>query len=87
MEVAMTQDDPHAGLPPEVRTLLEQMDATLASIPAEHQERIVRELLAEANRKTEGLLQTKRQTQRFPGEKRLQNPELTRPIEEEDKSE
>jgi hypothetical protein len=42
--------DSRAGLPPHIRTLLEQMDAALAQIPPEHQERIVRELIEGANR-------------------------------------
>jgi hypothetical protein len=49
-------NDSRAGLPPDVRTLLEQMDTALAQIPPEHQERIVRELIEEANRLRAGIL-------------------------------
>ncbi len=42
--------DPRAGLAPHIRALLEKADRILASIPPEHQERIVRKLLADIER-------------------------------------
>jgi hypothetical protein len=44
-------DDVRVALTPEVQALLHQLDQTLLSIPAEHCERIVRELLAELHHK------------------------------------
>jgi hypothetical protein len=43
--------DVHTPLTPEVQALLRQMDQALMSIPPEHCERIVRELLAELHQK------------------------------------
>jgi hypothetical protein len=51
-------DDVRVSLSPEVQALLHQLDQTLLSIPAEHCERIVRELLAELHHKIAHSYQT-----------------------------
>jgi hypothetical protein len=44
-------DDLRTVFTPEVQALLRQLDQALMSMPAEHRERIVRELLAEVHHK------------------------------------
>lgn len=51
-------NDVRTAFPPEVQALLRQMDQALMSIPAEHCERIVRELLAEVHLKIASVYQS-----------------------------
>jgi hypothetical protein len=46
-------NNPRAGLPEQVQKLLRKAEEVLGRIPAEHQESVVRELIAELNRKAE----------------------------------
>lgn len=52
MDSANAPTNPRDGLPPEIQVLMAKMDETLLNIPAEHRERVVRELIEEANQLT-----------------------------------